>query len=358
MKRIYWLLCAGVALCACNKTSLPQIPAGQAPHEYQNIVVHDPSILKAADGYYYVNGSDMCGGRSADLIDWEQSSKDIRYDEPSWFADTRTELADAMAWGHTRTFWASCLIQLKDGPYAGKYMFNYCVCQGGCPQAAIGYAISDRPEGPYQDKGILLYSFGSGRTEDIYDAQTVATLRAAERGDLNAYVDIKTPAGDVIHYNSNFMPNAIDPCTFYDKDGQLWMLYGSYSGGIFILKLNPDGTIHREPGDDYYGTFLMGNYHTPIEGPFMMYSPETDYYYIFVSYGGLNATGGYNIRVARSKNPEGPFLDPAGNSMLDCKGLPGQTMNRQNPVIEKYGLKLMGNFEFEPYGANEKPSES
>ena len=140
MKRSFIILSAALTASACGVSSLPQIPKGQAPHEYKNVVVHDPSILKAGDGYYYVNGSDMCGARTSDLIDWEQISKDIRYDEPSWFADTRGELKDVMAWGHTRTFWASSLIRLKSGPYAGKYMFDYCVCQGGCPQAAIGYA--------------------------------------------------------------------------------------------------------------------------------------------------------------------------------------------------------------------------
>ena len=343
---------------ACGVSSLPQIPRGQAPHAYKNVVVHDPSILKADDGYYYVNGSDMCGARSADLIDWEQISRDIRYDEPSWFSDTRSELKDVMAWGHTRTFWASCLIQLKKGPYAGKYMFDYCVCQGGCPQAAIGYALADKPEGPYKDMGVLLYSFGSARTGDLYDEDTVAKLRAGERGDVNTFVDIRTPAGDIVRYNSNFMPNAIDPCTFYDADDQLWMVYGSFSGGIFLLKLNDDGTILRDPGDDYYGHLIMGNYHSTIEGPFIMYSPETKYYYLFTSFGMLQPSGGYNVRVFRSRTPDGDYVDAAGNHAIDCKGIPGQTLARQHPYMEKYGLKLMGNFEFEPYGASERPSEA
>ena len=356
--RIILIAGAALALTACSRSNLPQVPRGQAPHEYKNVVVHDPSILKAADGYYYVNGSDMCGARSADLIDWEQISKDIRYDEPSWFADTRNELASVMAWGHTRTFWASCLIQLQSGPYKGKYMFDYCVCQGGCPQAAIGYAIADKPEGPYKDMGVLLYSFGSVRTDDIYDAETVQKLRAGERGDVNTFVEIETPSGEKVRYNSNFMPNAIDPCTFYDADGQLWMVYGSFSGGIFMHRLNEDGTIHREPGDDYYGHYVMGNYHSTIEGVFIMYSPETKYYYMFASFGMLQPSGGYNVRVFRSRTPDGDYVDAAGNHAYDCKGIPGQTLAKQYPYIEKYGLKMMGNFEFEPYGENEHPSEA
>ena len=33
-----------------------------------------------------------------------------------------------------------------------------------------------------------------------------------------------------------------------------------------------------------------------------------------VTYGGLAADGGYNIRLFRSKNPDGPYLDAAGKN--------------------------------------------
>jgi len=35
-------------------------------------------------------------------------------------------------------------------------------------------------------------------------------------------------------------PNAVDPHVFFDVDGDLWMVYGSYSGGIFILEMDPE----------------------------------------------------------------------------------------------------------------------
>ncbi len=54
----------------------------------------------------------------------------------------------------------------------------------------------------------------------------------------------------------------------------------------------------------------------------MLYSPDSDYYYLFVSFGGLDANGGYSIRVARSSNPEGPYFDALGNSMADVKSNP------------------------------------
>lgn len=39
----------------------------------------------------------------------------------------------------------------------------------------------------------------------------------------------------------------------------------------------------------------------------MIYNPDTECYYLFVSYGSLKSD--YNIRVARSRNIAGPFLD-------------------------------------------------
>ncbi|HYQ58308.1 MAG TPA: glycoside hydrolase family 43 protein, partial [Draconibacterium sp.] len=188
------------------------------------------------------------------------------------------------------------------------------------------------------------------------DEAVQAKLQAAERGDTSSWVSVTVDEGPTVRYNSNFLPNAIDPCVFYDKDERLWMLYGSFSGGIFVLELNQDGSLKE--GQDYYGTKLMGNYHSRFEGPFMLYSPETDYYYMFLSFGGLSANQGYNIRVMRSKNPDGVFYDAAGNSMLDAMGIPGQTLNRQDKLIEKYGLKMMGNFVFQPYGDETNASEA
>nr|WGE04765.1 hypothetical protein P5640_19670 [Bacillus subtilis] len=78
------------------------------------------------------------------------------------------------------------------------------------------------------------------------------------------------------------------------------MVYGSYSGGIFILEMNPK-TGFPLPGQGY-GKKLLGGNHSRIEGPYVLYNPDTQYYYLYLSYGSLDATGGYNIRVAAPRN--------------------------------------------------------
>ena len=51
------------------------------------------------------------------------------------------------------------------------------------------------------------------------------------------------------------------------------MVYGSYSGGIFILKMDK-ATGKPLPGQGY-GKKLLGGNHSRIEGPYILYHPET-----------------------------------------------------------------------------------
>ena len=44
----------------------------------------------------------------------------------------------------------------------------------------------------------------------------------------------------------------IDPAAFYDKDNTLWMVYGSYSGGIFILGLDLAAYGQDQPDEEVW----------------------------------------------------------------------------------------------------------
>ncbi len=97
-------------------------------------------------------------------------------------------------------------------------------------------------------------------------------------------------------------PTPSTPTSSTTRNGKLWMVYGSYSGGIFILEMD-ENTGKPLPGQGY-GKHLAGGDHGAIEGGYMLYSPESGYYYLFMSFGGLAANDGYNIRIARSRNPD------------------------------------------------------
>ena len=280
---------------------------GEEAPVFRETSVHDPSIIRAEDGYFYIYGSHMAAARSLDLMAWETISQNAQ--EGCTLVDNvQEEMKTALAWAQTNTFWAPSVQQLKDGRY---YMY-YCCCRGDSPLSALGLAVSEKPEGPYKDLGVFLYSGMQGTS------------------------------ADGTRYDATRHPNVIDPHTFYDKDGKLWMVYGSYSGGIYILEMNDETGFPLE--GQGYGKKLLGKNHSRIEGPFILYAPETDYYYLFLSFGGLDSKGGYNIRVARSKNPDGPYLDAKGQDMIKCGGRSGSFF--LDADIVGYGTKLMGGYQF------------
>lgn len=277
--------------------------------------VHDPSVVRAKDGTFYVFGSHLAAAKSPDLINWELVADGVADGNPL-IPNVTKELRETLEWAETDTLWAADVIQLEDG----KYYMYYNACRGDSPLSAMGVAVSKKIEGPYKDKGIILKSGMWGN-----------------------------PSEDGTVYDATVHPNVVDPDVFFDKDGKLWMVYGSYSGGIFIMEMNPK-TGKPKP-DQGYGKKLLGGNHSRIEGPFMQYSPDTDYYYLFLSYGGLDAKGGYNIRVARSKSPDGPFEDAEGNAMIDVKANPSKPLF-DDESIEPYGVKMMGNHAWsDPSGA-------
>ena len=299
-----WVLALAMTLSlalaeeAVPNTELPM------PKFLKNVAVHDPSIIKADDGYYYIYGSHMAAAKSADLIDWKLISRDATNTGCTLVENVQTEMQEALTYAKTTTFWAPDVVQLADGRY---YMY-YCTCEGSCPLSMLGYAVSDNPEGPYENLGVILKSGYGG-------------------------------------YNANVYPNVIDPCLFYDKEGRLWMVYGSYSGGIYILEMDVNTGLPLEGQlNGGYGKKLLGGNHSRIEAPYIMYSPDTDYYYLFLSFGGLGANDGYNIRVCRSKTPDGPYEDALGHNMIRCAGRAGTFFN--DPDYEPYGVKLMGGYEF------------
>ena len=300
MKKICCLALLAVFFClACpvhaENTDLP------AP-KFGEVSVHDPSIIRVPDGTFYIFGSHMTAARSTDLMNWKMFSRNAETG-CKLVDNVQEEMAEVLRYAKTTTFWAPDVQQLEDGRY---YMY-YCTCEGSSPLSAMGLAVSDLPEGPYKNLGIFLKSGGTD-------------------------------------YDATELPNAIDPCVFCDKDGLLWMVYGSYSGGIYILRLDPETGFPLE--GQGYGKKLLGKNHARIEGPYILYSPDTDYYYLFLSFGGLNAADGYNIRVCRSRNPDGPYEDALGQDMTGCGGKDGTYFN--DPDYEGYGVKLMGGYCFEP----------
>ncbi|HVU33226.1 MAG TPA: family 43 glycosylhydrolase [Opitutaceae bacterium] len=247
-----------------------------------NAVVHDPSVVRDGNTYY-VFGSHLASASTTDLMNWTQISTDPTVGN-ALVPNPQTEFQEALAWAQTTDFWAPDVIKLPDG----KYHFYYCMCKGDSPRSALGVATADAITGPYLNDTILLESGMWGQ-----------------------------PSPDGRIYDNAIHPNTVDPSVFFDATGKLWMVYGSFSGGIFIMQMDP-ATGHTLPGQGY-GKKLIGGNNARIEGPYIIYSPETRYYYLFFTFGGLDSQGGYNIRCGRSPNPDGPYLDAAGNDLTNVQ---------------------------------------
>ncbi len=271
-----------VLSAAAALPSNPNLPADQA---YGDVSVHDPSVFYDPVGKkYYAYGSHFAIASSTDMMRWNFVS-----DTPQAVfgkADWRSVLTKAAAFaGGTQNTWA------PDVEYHnGKYYMYFSLTSGfGSNKSFIGRVASDSPTGPFdQDETMIITSDGKSGS-----------------------------------------PNAIDPELFYDKNGGLWMVYGSFFTGIYMKELYASGSNWGLPKESGYGKKVwLGSGNGP-EGPFAFYNEQTDYYYLIASYGELSHN--YNMCVARSKNPDGPYLDAAGRDVALVQG----------------GNKLAGNYKFE-----------
>lgn len=223
--------------------------------------VHDPAIFRDdVTGLYYEYSTGAKCMKSSDLIHWEDVG--IVVEKPP---------KEAVNWTESEEIWAPDIVKVGD-----EYRLYCSNSSWGVRQSCIFLAVSSSPEGPFEPRGIV----------------------------------IKT---------TDEMPcNAIDANIIRDqKTGEMYLVYGSFWGGVYLLKLDKETGLAAElsPEDDESCAILIGRsiarrpewMSSAIEGPYMIYNPDTECYYLFVSYGSLKSD--YNIRVARSRNIAGPFLD-------------------------------------------------
>ena len=125
-----------------------------------------------------------------------------------------------------------------------------------------------------------------------------------------------TDQGPVIQSAPGNNYNAIDAGIIQTPAGAVWMSFGSYVNGIYMMQLDPATGKRITPNSP----LVRVADNSSIEASYVY--KHNDYYYLFVNYGtccyGVNST--YNIRVAQSTNVTGPFLDQQGRSMINNGG--------------------------------------
>lgn len=275
----------------------------------KKITCHDPSIFKDLDGTYYIVGSFLAAGYTEDLMNW--TSIDSTF-QASFTEEVREQIK---AWNKDESsgswngyLWAPDIIY-------NTSMNKYCIylsANGDNWKSNIVLLTADAVDGPYEYAGTIVYG---GFNEETY-SQTDAPDVLSEDSIPDRYV---TNGVDNKKWG-DMWPNCIDPCVFYDDEGQLWMSYGSWSGGIFMLELDEETGLRDysvayetdKHSDAYFGTKIAGGAYVSGEASYIQ--KIGDYYYLFISYGNLEAAGGYNIRYYRSEAPNGAYVDELGNT--------------------------------------------
>ena len=245
---------------------------------------HDPSIIKDGDWYYNITTDVKVGGspkggipirKSKDLVNWE------------WVGKVFDKVPEeARKWTRARILWAPDVIKIGD-----TFYLYYAASRFGTNQSYIGLATSKSMEGPWEHKG------------------------------------------EVIKSTSSSLWNAIDPNPVLDTEGNLYMSFGSFFGGIFIVELDKTTGKLKEGSEPSLIATRSNSVASAIEGPYIIYNTEYKKFYLFVSYDSLSKD--YNVRVGRSDKITGPYVDFNGNEMTNTELPPNDV-----------GTKVMGGYKF------------
>lgn len=314
--------------------SVEDDPQTEGPSALKRVSVHDPSIVwDQATSSYYIFGSHRAAAKCNNMMSWEAftapwataTSKDAANAD----AFTTPEVTkvtkggkeydlnfNAFAWSARGSegysvdgmMWAPDVIYNKK---LGKYCM-YLSINGDGWYSSIIMLTADNIAGPYRYQApVVMSGFRSGDSYKSTDLEIVL-------GEQASLPERYAPTDNY----GNHWPNAIDPCVFYDEDGNLLMSYGSWSGGIFMLQLDEETGLRdydvdyelSATSDPYFGKKIAGGAYVSGEASYIEYIGG--YYFLFMTYGGLEAAGGYQMRVFRSLNPDGPYVDSKGSSAL------------------------------------------
>lgn len=298
--------------------------------------MHDPTVVKASDGYYYMYQTDASYGnehqkdirnsnkhghffcrRSKNLVDWEFVGATM-VGLPSWVKTKLNEFRKGMGVAERPDsyfandldfgFWAPCVRKVNDHLYRMYYAIT-------CPGTING-------DGTWSERAFIGLMETSDPASNKWEDKGYVITNASDKG-----LNFKVKSNDWA--NCYFKYNAIDPTYVITPEGKHWLIYGSWHSGFAAVELdantgktkatlpNPWGTA-----DDIaaYGktifTRTLNNRWQGSEAPEIVY--HDGYYYLFVAYDALDVP--YNTRVLRSKNVDGPYETMNGKITDAAKG--------------------------------------
>ena len=408
MKNLLLPIFAFSALSSAAQTTVTDadLQGAYSARQYgKRVVCHDPSIVidnitNPASPTYYIYGSHLGRGKTTAAENYQEWTV-FKADESNATATnslfcnlsgTLVNYADAYTThavtsvkdhaGKTVTFgnfdahgWQKKGNTVKGMQWAPDVIYNktmkrwcmYMSLNGDNWASSIVCFTSDNIEGPWKYQGPVVFSGFLGKyAHNGYAAaddwkNTDFTIATGETSLPERY-----NVGDKW---GSFWPNCIDPCVFYDDQDNLWMSYGSWSGGIFLLRLDKNNGLRdytytfpyevngkaatstaasaNTTSDPYFGKKIAGGYYVSGEASYV--EKIGSHYFLFMSYGGLVSTGGYQMRVFRSDNPEGPYVDCNGTSAVFNRYL----MNYSATAVDNRGVLLFGGYKWDPMSGAE-----
>ena len=366
------------------------------------VAVHDPSIVMDVTGsnannpLYYIYGSHLGRAKtyaSGNYQIWTtfKTGEENTGTSNSLFADVNGKLVnfkDAYSTQLVKTVknykgeevdfpnfdahaWQAKGNNVKGMQWAPDVIYNktmkkwcmYMSLNGDSWCSTIVCFISDDLEGPWIYQGPVVCSGFSGRyahngfaASDDWKNTDLAIATGCTSLPQRYDTDKWSPYG----------PNCIDPCVFYDDDDNLWMSYGSWFAGIFMIKLDKENGLRdytytypyqvkgvtttagaadaNATSDPYFGKKIAGGWGVSGEASYIQKVGK--YYYLFMSYGGLTAAGGYQIRVFRSEKPDGPYKDCLTSTAIGAV-YDKPRVNFGADANRDEGVKLFGNYQWE-----------
>ena len=288
--------------------------------------VHDPTVVLAEDGYYYMYQTDASygnahtagghfhGRRSKNLVDWEYLGGTMQ-SLPDWVIPKLNEIREEMGLGETTAneadfgYWAPCVRKVRNGLYRMYYSIV-------CPGTLSG-------DGTWSERAFIgLMENSNPANNDGWEDKGYVITNASDKG-LNFHVSANDWA------NCYYKWNAIDPSYIIDNDGKHYLAYGSWHSGIALVELDEEtGKVKADLPNPWgtdadiaaYGQLIatrqMGNRWQASEGPELIY--HDGYYYLFLAYDALEVP--YNTRVARSRNIAGPYVGMDGTDVTNAGG--------------------------------------
>lgn len=393
-KKICLLL--GVILTLGGVVSMPKTASDVQAETFSEVMVHDPSIVYPTKenglSEYYVFGSHMAVASSKDLMHFTQVNQtendknstmfgivqegsvvpasyeeafheNMQKGEVTFQKETGEKYTvnfgdyDAAKWmknnGVGGNMWAPDVIY---NPVMKQWCM-YLSLNGQGFNSSIILLTANEVTGPYVYQGPVIYSgfqFANNKKELTGGIDNSDLPLVVEEADYSRYTTL--PSGKQW---GDIWPHAIDPCVFYDEEGKLWMSYGSWSGGIYMIELDETNGLRdysvtydsdyaakkeKVTTDAYFGKKIAGGCYVSGEGSYIEHIG--DYYYLFMSYGFYSPWGGYSMRVFRSENPCGPYVDNAGKSAI-YESYANNFTRVEDAPMDSRGVQLMGNYQWE-----------